>query len=416
MSAVTGIAVGELLGGRYRIDGVLGAGGMSTIYEATDLTTSTVVAVKVLDEIPEGIVLERFRREADAAARLTHPNVVRVLGSSVGAPTFLVMERLRGRSLGEEVQFLGKMAAPRAARIAYQLLDALSAAHAAGIIHRDVKPSNVMLISNDHEGDIVKVLDFGIAKVDEGPDGAPRTRTGEVLGTIAYMPPEQAMGLKVDARADLYGAGAVLYYLLSARRPIEARTVAEVVRRLLHGRTQSFEEVGVEVPAALAAVVTRALRKAPEARFQSAREMADALAQAEPGATRPAPPPPQDTSMPTLAAALPADLDAKMREAPPLLFTPATPWSQGAPSSSSPWSQSPPPSSSSPSAPGRSAQERAQARAERHARRAARARREKMTAVAVFVATVAIGLILALVGAAVLARSSPTPRAPSSSR
>ena len=120
--------------------------------------------------------------------------------------------------------------------------------------------------------------------------------------------------------------------------------------------------------------------------------------------------------MPTLSAALPADLDAKMREAPPLLFTPATPWSQGAPSSSSPWSQSPPPSSSSPSAPGRSAQERAQARAERHARRAARARREKMTAVAVFVATVAIGLILALVGAAVLARSSSTPRAPTSSR
>ncbi|HEY2667494.1 MAG TPA: PASTA domain-containing protein, partial [Actinomycetota bacterium] len=266
----------EIIAGRYRVAARIGSGGMGEVFRARDQVLGRTVAVKVLPQelaARPGFV-ERFRAEAQAAARLSHPNAVQVYdwGSSDGS-YFMVMEYVRGRTLREVVAARGRLQPAQAAAVLGQLLAALEAAHASGLVHRDVKPENVLLTA---AGD-VKVTDFGISRMmDAGMPG--RQTSSDLLGTASYVSPEQIRGDPVDARTDLYAAGCVLYELLCGAPPFEGN-VAHVLHEHLTGRVPA---PSIEAPEAapLDAVVARSTETDPAARYPSAAAMRTALAEA----------------------------------------------------------------------------------------------------------------------------------------
>jgi eukaryotic-like serine/threonine-protein kinase len=290
------------LAGRYRLDEVIGRGGMSTVYRGTDLALDRVVAVKVaLDPLVEQspVYLERFRREANAAAAIDHPGVVTVYDAGADGPTrFIVMEFVHGRSLADILREQSPLEPAEGADIAAQAADALSAAHARGIVHRDIKPGNIMVTPDG----AVKVLDFGIARA---VDSGTLTQTATVLGTSAYMSPEQALGQPADARSDIYSLGCVLYEMLTGEPPFVAEVAAAVMHQHVRVQPKPASERNPAVPPALNALVMDMLAKAPGDRPQTAAEVRDRLRQAvgNPGdedealatlamAPPPAPPPP----------------------------------------------------------------------------------------------------------------------------
>ena len=271
----------DVIAGRYRVAARIGSGGMGEVFRARDQVLGRTVAVKVLPQelaARPGFV-ERFRAEAQAAARLSHPNAVQVhdWGSSDGS-YFMVMEYVRGRTLREVLAARGRLQPAQAAAVLGQLLAALEAAHASGLVHRDVKPENVLLTA---AGD-VKVTDFGISRMAEVgvPVGQRRAAatSSDLLGTASYVSPEQIRGDPVDARADLYAAGCVLYELLCGAPPFEGN-VAHVLHEHLTGRVP---DPSVEVPEAapLDPVVARSTEPDPAARYPSAAAMRAALAEA----------------------------------------------------------------------------------------------------------------------------------------
>ena len=273
---------GKLLGGRYRVGQMLGTGGMGAVYEGVQEDLARAVALKVLhphlagDEELRG----RFRREARVVARLGHPNVVQISDFQVndGEPPFLVMELLHGESLRALLQRMTILPPERVAYIAVQALSALEAAHRANIVHRDVKPDNIFLERTSVQTDIVKVLDFGVAKLlgDEAT-GTKLTRQGLVVGTLSYMSPEQALGDPVDGRADLYSLAAVMYLALSGKKPFDGTTTAALLDAILNQRPTPLVELRPEIGEGLSRIVERALAKRPSDRFASADEMAHAL-------------------------------------------------------------------------------------------------------------------------------------------
>jgi serine/threonine-protein kinase len=272
--------IGRRLGGRYRVVRRLDAGAMGVVYEAVQEDLGRRVALKLLTTAFDEAALERLRREAEAAARLGHPHIVQVTDfvRMPDEPVFLVMELLSGRSLAAAIELEAPMPVARVARIGLQLLDALGAAHAAKIVHRDIKPANVFLVSSLAVPDMVKVLDFGIAKLlDTEPGERAVTRQGAVIGTLAYMSPEQARGDAIDERADLYAAGVCLYEAASGARPIDAPVTALRAAILAMPPVELAARLP-NVDPAFAAVVMRALEKDRTRRFASAREMAAALA------------------------------------------------------------------------------------------------------------------------------------------
>ena len=220
------LAAGDLVGASYRIVRLIGQGGMGEVYEALHEPLSRRVALKkIRGDFASDELLTRFRREAEASAALGHPNIVQVTDfvlEDERSPA-MVMELLEGRTLRELVSGALRLEPSRAVFISLQILSGLAAAHGAGIVHRDVKPANVFLQKTLALRDHVKLLDFGVAKLTDGDTGSkaaiPVTRRGMVLGTRAYMAPEQASGEVVDARADLYSVGATLYYALSGWKP-----------------------------------------------------------------------------------------------------------------------------------------------------------------------------------------------------
>ncbi len=268
--------LGAVVAGRYRIEALLGAGGMGRVYRATHIDLGEPVAVKFL--LPEwtlrGELRARFRREAVVLARLRHPNVVSVLdyGEHEGE-LFLVMELLRGFSLESQVK-AGGLTLPidRVVHIIDQVLQVLEAAHAAGIVHRDLKPENVMLLDAGDRTDRVKVLDFGIALVNETEGAEKLTVTGTVRGTPHYMSPEQCVGRNVAAPTDIYAVGAMLYELLSGAPPFNGRSTAEIISQQMFSAPPSFSERPPprEVPVGLEALCLRALSKRPEKRPDAA--------------------------------------------------------------------------------------------------------------------------------------------------
>ncbi len=267
--------VRRTLVGRYELGEVIGRGGMGTVYRATDLVLRRTVAVKVLpatlaEEDPTHVA--RFEREARAAAALTHPGVVAVYDTDADEGTrFIVMECVTGRDLTAIVREQAPLDPVRAVSIAERVADALAAAHAAGIVHRDVKPANVMLAADGS----VKVLDFGIARA---LDGATLTHGSSILGSAAYMAPEQALGERADERSDVYSLGCLLYAMLTGRPPFTGEAGAAVLHQHVNAKPRPPSQINPRVSPALDALVIAMLAKAPSARPQSATQLRGRLA------------------------------------------------------------------------------------------------------------------------------------------
>ncbi len=270
--------VGQKLGGTYEIVRVIGEGGMGRVYEAkhTRLPNKRF-AVKLLhpELARQAEVMARFQREAEAASVLTHPNVVSVVDvdrAADGTP-YIVAELLEGEQLGEHLDRMGHLAPGRAVAIVRQICRALAVAHERGIVHRDMKPENVFLAGEDRQ---VKVLDFGISMV--GDNNSSLTRTGMVMGTPDYMPPEQAKGQRVDRRADIYAVGAILYRALTGRKPFDESDQMATLTAVLVQEPKRPRTLNAAIPAGLEVVVQRAMAKEPRERYQTMLEFEQDLA------------------------------------------------------------------------------------------------------------------------------------------
>jgi serine/threonine protein kinase/Tfp pilus assembly protein PilF len=271
--------IGQTLG-HYRIEAKLGEGGMGEVYRARDTVLGREVAVKVLppDKLRSDR-LQRFLREARAASQINHPNVVAIheITESNGVH-FIVMEYVAGKTLSESIP-AGGLETQQVVHYARQIVASLARAHASGIVHRDLKPANIMVTTDG----MIKVLDFGIAKLDEpnavGEDAltAAETAPGAILGTAAYMSPEQAMGRPVDPRSDIFSLGLVLYEMLSGRRAFGGETLMTTIAAILYKEPRPLKEVVPQTPRDLDRIVARCMHKEPDRRFQSAVDLRLAL-------------------------------------------------------------------------------------------------------------------------------------------
>ena len=277
--AVSDSLIGTLFDGRYKIVRKLGAGGMADVYLAEDQELGRRVAIKILNgrHANDAQFIERFRREAKNAAALNHPNIVSIYDRGEAEDTYYIaMEYLDGRTLKELVVGRGPAPVNVAVEYARQILSALGFAHRHGIVHRDIKPHNVLV---DREGR-VKVTDFGIARAGTSQ----MTEAGSIVGTAQYLSPEQARGTEVDQRSDLYSLGIVLYELLTGQTPFDGDTPVEIAMKHLSATPRPPSQIRRDVPRDLDMVVMRALAKDPAARYQSADEMNADLERAVRGA------------------------------------------------------------------------------------------------------------------------------------
>ena len=270
----------------YRIIKKLGAGGMGEVYLAEDMTLNRRIALKLLPAEFTGDKehLRRFKREAKASSALNHPNILTIheVGEE-GGRHFIATEHIEGETLRQHIRQIGKMKASAVLDVGAQIASALAAAHEAGIVHRDIKPDNIMI---RHDG-FVKVLDFGLAKLTEplfDPRSAgfrdketvkdlTRTEPGVIMGTASYMSPEQAQGLPVDPRTDIWSLGVVIFEIASGRAPFEGATLSQVIAAILEKEPPSLSDLLPEVPADLQRIVRKALRKDREERYQTVRDM-----------------------------------------------------------------------------------------------------------------------------------------------
>jgi eukaryotic-like serine/threonine-protein kinase len=267
--------VGEVVAERYELEELVGTGGMSSVYRARDRQLDRNVALKILHEhhLEDDEHVERFRREARAVARLSHPNIVTVIdrGESEDGSQFIVFEFVDGENLKELVEREGPLPADEALRLAIGIARGLAFAHAEGLIHRDVKPQNVM-ISDDGRP---QVTDFGIARSLDIERGV--TQTGTVLGTSNYIAPEQASGEHVDACSDIYSLGVVLFELLTGTLPFDGENFVAIAMRHINEPAPDVRAARPAIPPRVAAAVDRALQKDPRRRFKSMDEFATEL-------------------------------------------------------------------------------------------------------------------------------------------
>ncbi|MBI4956274.1 MAG: protein kinase, partial [Myxococcales bacterium] len=296
------LATGAVIADKVRLVRPLGRGGMGSVWLAEHLALDTEVAVKFISSKLAGddpAVLERFRREASAAARIKSPHVVQTYDRAEtedGTP-FIVMELLTGESLAARLRRLGPLGLEEATRIVEHVARGLGAAHALGIVHRDIKPDNVFVTPSDGEV-FAKVLDFGVAK-QHGGGGVAVTSTDAMVGTPAYMSPEQVLSAKlVDHRADLWALGVVAYQMLTGRLPFLGETVGAVAVAISRGRYRPASELRAGLPPTADAFFRRALHRRIDSRFGGARELAQAFAAALGGAGERAPLRPEAVSWP----------------------------------------------------------------------------------------------------------------------
>ncbi|WP_188433287.1 protein kinase domain-containing protein [Kroppenstedtia guangzhouensis] len=266
---------GKWLGGRYQILKHVGGGGMAVVYKAMDTALGRHVAVKVMNDSlsHDEDFIRRFDREARAAGSLSHPNVVHVFDvGREGHIHYIVMEYIEGASLMDLIQKKGRIPAEEAAQIAAQVCDGLAHAHGKGIVHRDLKPHNVMCTLDGQ----YKLADFGISRT---TGLSTITKTGFVMGSVHYFSPEQARGNQVSVRSDLYSLGVTLYEMVTGRLPFDGEEAVAIALKHLQEPVPDPRSVVPDLPESLCAVILKAMEKDPEQRFQSAKEMSDALRQ-----------------------------------------------------------------------------------------------------------------------------------------
>jgi serine/threonine-protein kinase len=276
------LLVGSTVAGKYHIDRLIGRGGMGAVFQATNAAIGKRVALKFLGaETSKDIdAATRFQREAEAASLAESPHIVQIFdsGRSERGLPFLVMELLTGEDLRARLRQEGRLAPEAAARIALQVLKALRQAHDKGIVHRDLKPDNVFLCRRDDEPAFIKIVDFGISKLQQRPGVDTLTHKGAVLGTAFYMSPEQAQSFPdIDGRTDLFSLGAILYEMLTGEPPHSAPTYEAVLIAICTRDAEDVRKKAPEVPEKLARVIARALRRDREERYQTAQEMLDDL-------------------------------------------------------------------------------------------------------------------------------------------
>lgn len=282
--------IGTVLGGRYKILKVLGEGGIGAVFLAEDQQGGARVAVKLLkrDVANDPVVLARFEREAVAMQALAHEHIVAPLGfgKSPEGDMCLVMEHVDGETLRTMLKRVKQPPLWGVLEIARQLASALIRAHGLGVVHRDLKPENVMVTWLGEGKPWIKVLDFGMARLLVGGPGTPLTRKGAVFGTPEYMPPEQAMGQPVDARADQYAFGVMVFEMIAGSRPFKARSPLEMLQKQIREAPPKLSELAPGTPTAVEAAIEKMMAKKPDDRFADMNAAAAALAAAGAGVSQ----------------------------------------------------------------------------------------------------------------------------------
>ena len=281
--------VGLTLAGRYRVERPIGEGGMGAVYLATQLSLGRHVAVKVLktDGAPDADAVRRFQRETDVISRLQHPNIVQVVdaGTAEDGTLFIAMEHLEGETVRTALRRGGPFSIMRALGVAADVCRALLAAHKAGVVHRDLKAENVMLLRVEGHGEHAKVLDFGVAKLTAGSLAPPVTGEGLVAGTPGSIAPEQLLGKSDDPRSDLYALGVLLFEMISGEQPFVSSNSMELMVRTLTDPVPSLAErmktLGRSVPGAIESLVGNLLEKDPVLRPKNAEALLDTLERLE---------------------------------------------------------------------------------------------------------------------------------------
>jgi serine/threonine-protein kinase len=270
--------LGRVFDGRFEVRTALGQGGMGTVYRGWQLTVDREIAIKVIHPklASDRVAVKRFLREARLSSRLNQPNIVNVydFGQTEDGILYIAMELLRGHTLGRELESMRAMPLKRVLAIGQQLCDALDSAHSQGIVHRDLKPNNIVILDDPPGRDLIKVLDFGLAKSLVTDTSSLVTNTNAILGTPLYMPPEQIEGKPSDQRADLYSLGCILYQMLSGRPPFTSESVNLVLAAHL---SEEPAPLPAKVPPALQQVVQRLMEKDPARRMRSAREAREVM-------------------------------------------------------------------------------------------------------------------------------------------
>ncbi len=281
-SVSDGSYLGQVLDNRYRVERLIGRGGMGTVYFAKHVVIGKPLAIKILDPrlLEDGQGFKRLFREAQTAAGIGHPNIVEILdvGTTSRGDPYLVMEFLDGEDLATFIKRHGAVPVPTAVTILEPILLALGAAHARGIVHRDIKPSNVFLVHRGDETPDVKLIDFGVAKVlGPNPEGK-LTATGALLGTPSYMSPEQAVGMEeLDARVDLYAVGVIFYELITGSLPFQGANYNELLYRIVRDDVPRPEAPSGDLPESVRRVIEVATSKIATDRYQTANEMLEAF-------------------------------------------------------------------------------------------------------------------------------------------
>ena len=280
------LSEGQILAGKYKIQGYVGSGGMSVVYKARDQLLSRDVAIKMLSasRVSDEKSVRRFQQEGTAVGRLNHQNIVSVydVGVTENGEPFLVMDFAHGKTLNDLVSFSGRCSPLRAMRLIENVLDALEHAHEKGVVHRDLKPSNIIVANPGQENEYARVFDFGIAKLMPGSDttNAELTQTGEIFGSPLYMSPEQCLGKPLDGRSDIYSVGCILFELLVGHPPHRAETTVETIIKHVQEDVLSLNEScpGAKFSRELEETVQKALAKDPAQRYQTAKEMKQVIA------------------------------------------------------------------------------------------------------------------------------------------
>ncbi|HEX7603420.1 MAG TPA: serine/threonine-protein kinase, partial [Polyangiaceae bacterium] len=289
--------IGKIIDGKYKINSVLGEGGMGTVFEAEHVAIGRSVAVKVLHpaQASKKVAVKRFHQEARAAGGIGHPNICEVydMGTLPDASPYLVMERLTGETLSSRIAAEGGLPFDEMIDVGMQVLAGLAAAHERGILHRDIKPENVFLVRRAGFPAVVKILDFGVSKIttsighSEWEEETDLTKTGMVMGTPYYMSPEQARGERnLDARVDIYATGVLLYEALTGRRPFAGSNYNSLLLQILAGNAPPMRQLRPSVPSAIEEIVARAMATKRDDRYPTAAEMQRALARVRPGHDR----------------------------------------------------------------------------------------------------------------------------------